>query len=89
MSPKVPIFSTSATNVSPAAPPIIPTPYLAYFDFVFKSFTLFKASVKFVLFPVLPNSAYAFVLFAFNALAVKFLAALFANLNPIVPGTPT
>ena len=35
----------------------------------------------------LPKLAYALALLAFKALAVNFLAALFATLNPTPPGT--
>ena len=46
-SPNVPILSTSATNASPAAPPVTPAANLFAFAFLFRSDALPAAFIKF------------------------------------------
>ena len=71
--------STSATKVSPTAPPATPAANLLYFDFLFKSEALPTAFCKLGFFKL----AY----FPFR-LAVKALLASFCPaLKPIPPGT--
>ena len=79
-SPKVPISSTSATNVSPVAPPNTPAANLFVLDALFNSSAFAAASVTLLDF----KFAYVPAFFAFNALSASLVAAL----KPIPPGIP-
>ena len=78
-SPNVPIFSTSATSVSPTAPPATIAANLCLPD---KSFNCFTLAVPFLRFLAL-KFAYFPALFAFKA-----LAAMVAAFAPAPPGIP-
>jgi hypothetical protein len=80
ISPIVPSFSTSATRVSPAAPPTTIAPNFCAPDNLFNSAALDAPLIKFGLF----KFAYAPVLLAFKAFSASFVATF----APAIAGTP-
>ena len=83
-SPKVPIFSLSTTNVSPAAPPNAMTPYLLAPVILLYSSALSKPFLIFLFFGFTSLPAF----FAFINLLAIFSAPLIAALAPTVPNVP-